>query len=268
VTELFGRQIILQVGIPGGTAKTVRDLRVAFRVDYKGGKSATANFDIYNPAPGTIDLALTKGVYTRLLAGYDTPALIFEGGPIRNGVQVQRKGPDRVLHIEARTGRGLVPARVSITLAQPTAVAEVINIALEALGLPRGVVRLPEALTLPAGFAYEGDAYTLVQRLSANQGAVATILDNGVQVLPQEDNATEQVVQFSVAARNLYNSPQRRDKGIIEVTAALDPKLRPGRRFIVQSEQINGTFKARDVSFVGDLYSNQFYVQATGRQIK
>lgn len=265
--QLFGRQIILQIGPPGGSARTVQDLRVAFKVDYKSGKSATASFDVYNPAPATIELALTKGVYFRLLAGYDAPALIFEGKAIRNGVQTKRQGPDRILHIEARTGPGLEPRRVRVNLTQDTQTLEVINRALAVLGMPKGVVRIDPTQTLPAGFYYEGDAYALIQRLGANEGVSVTMLDNGVQALPTEDTATEQVAVFSVAARNLYQSPERRDKGLIEITGALDAKLRPGRRFIVQSEQINGTFKARDVSFMGDLYTNQFYVKATGKQL-
>ena len=52
----------------------------------------------------------------------------------------------------------------------------------------------------------------------------------------------------------------------IAIVGLLEPSMRPGRLFVVQSRQFNGVYIARDVTFVGDSgWDVAYYVQVRGR---
>lgn len=240
---------------------------MSFRVSYKAGKVGKASIDVYNAAPETVAAALERGAFVRLLAGYGNPGVIFEGVALRNGTRTHRSGTDRILHIEGRAGKKL-NTRVQLSYATPVALSEVLDEVVKALALPRGVVRLEREVIFPSGFQYVGDGFALINRLMNNGGAVASILDGTFQALPAARTSTQDVVVFSSKTRNLIGTPQRRNKGVIETTALIEPRMRPGVQYVIESENINGRHKARDVTFMGDVYTNAYFVRCTGRQIR
>lgn len=272
MSELFGRQIVLQLGVPGEESRVVRDLRIIFQVDYKQGKQGEAAIEVYNPAPDTLAVAESRGVVARLFAGYARAEQLFEGAPIRGGIQIVRQGPDRILKLELRAGaRQWESARVALSFATGTRASQIVEEAARALGLPRGLIRF-EDYEFPDGFSYTGSAAELLDGITRAAGANVAIIDGALQVMPRDDDAGEDVAVFSATNGNLIGAPTRRtsgkDRGLIEVRAHLTPALRPGRRFVVQSERVNGPFLARDVSFAGDLYEPTFEVRATGREVR
>ena len=268
MTAQFGQTMALILGTAGGEARTTPGLRIAARVAYKNARAGEAEIEVYNPAPQTIAAAEERGVVLRLLAGYGVPELVFEGSPIRDGVNLRREGADRILSIAARTGGvQLEQGRLSLSYAQGTRVSEVVAEAARQLGLPQGVVQLGEDYDLPPGFSYSGSAGDLLQRLVSSAGSTLTVRDGVLQALPAGADTGEQVARLTPQT-GLLGSPTRRKgkkRALVEIEAQLIPGLRPGKRVVVESEALNGVFVARDVSFDLDL-AGEFKVAFTARE--
>ena len=263
---LFGRQVILQIGPEGGTARSFEGFRVTF--DVKMSKSSTPNsavIEAYNLNPTSIALAQDPTSLVRLFVGYDVPRQIFQGNPIANGVRLDRRGPDRVLRLELQDGgRAWQEARVSVSFATSTTLRQVYDAISAQLGLPAGTVRIAEDFTFPQGVTLTGPARDVLDRLAVSTSSDWFIRDGAIQFIGATEDTGEQAVVFSATAGNLIGSPTPKDNGI-EVTALLAPSLRPGKTFSVQSADYNGLYVAGDVSFRGDSgWDRPFYVTAVG----
>lgn len=269
MSELFGRQVFLQIGTEDSPGKSFRDLRISFRVDMtRAGTPNEATIAIYNVNEDTISLAQRPGAVIRLLAGYDVPRLIFRGSPVANGVRQQKQGPDRVLTIQAQDGgRELAGARVSVSFSTPTTLRQVFDEVAAQLGLPRGTIRLDDdAISYPNGVALQGTARDILDRIALSTGAHAFVRDGALHLIDADGDTGEQAVEFSAERGNLVGSPTPKDEGV-EVTALLEPSVRPGRPFALRSRRFNGIYVARDVSFIGDSgWDQAFYTVVTGRE--
>jgi hypothetical protein len=260
--SLFGRQVIIQIGPPGGTGKEFRGLRTTFQVEAnRSGKPAKAVIEVRNLNPDSISLLQAPGSVVRLIAGYDAPMQIFAGKPTKNGVNVRREGPDRVVHIEAQDGALDRAARVNVSFATDTDTDQVFAVVAAALGLPTGVLRTGSAIRLSQGVALVGPASEVLDRLCLSLGLRWYIRDGALVV--EDGNTGEAAVCFSSATGNLVGSPQRTDQGV-EVVGLMSPTLRPGKPFRVVSEEVNGDFVTDSLVFQGDSWQGDFYVIARG----
>lgn len=265
---LFGRQVVLQLGTEGNPGRSFRDLRVSFRVDMS--RTLTANtcaLVAYNLSPESVALAQQPGAIVRLLAGYDVPRLIFRGNPIRNGVTQTKQGPDRLLQIEAQDGgRQLAAARVNVVFKTQTTLAQVLDEVGRQLGLPTGTIRIDgTAITYPNGVTLVGPARDVLDRLALSTSSDFLVRDGALHVIPSDGDTGEQAIRFSVAQGNLIGSPKATDDGI-EIVGLLEPSMRPGRPFVVESDGFDGVYVARDVVFLGDSgWDQAYYVQVRGR---
>ncbi len=263
---LFGRQVHLQLGTSGSTGKTFSGFRVTF--DVKMTRSSTPNeavIELYNPNPATVALAQDPDAVIRLLVGYDTPLQVFTGNPIKNGVRLERRGPDRVLRLEAQDGgRAWGSARISVSFATQTTLRQVYDAIAEQLGLPAGTIRLDEDLVFPQGIALAGPARDVLDRLATSTASEWFIRDGVLQFVGSGEDTGEEAIVFSATGGNLIGSPTPKDDGI-EIKALLAPTLRPGRTFKVESADYNGLYVAQDVAFRGDSgWDQAFYVIASG----
>jgi len=265
---LFGRQVILQLGTEDGLGRSFRDLRISFRVDMSLTTSAnTATIMAYNLSPESVALAQQPGAIVRLLAGYDVPRLIFRGNPIRNGVVLQHQGPDRILKIEAQDGgRQLNSARLNVVFKTPTTLTQVLAEVSSQLGLPLGTIRLgTNEVAYPNGVTLVGKASDIMDRLALSTGSSMMVRDGTLFAVPNDEDTGETAISFSATAGNLIGSPKPTGDGI-EVVGLLEPSMRPGRPFVIQSRDYNGAYIARDVSFAGDSgWDQAYYVQVRGR---
>lgn len=269
MTALFGRQVILQIGTAGNPGKSFRELRVSFRVDMtRAGTPNEAKIAIYNVNEDSISLAQQPGAIIRLLAGYDVPRLIFRGSPVANGVKLTKQGPDRVMSIEAQDGgRELAGARLNVSFSTPTTLRQVFDEVARQLGLPTGTIRLKEdAISYPNGITLTGPVRDVLDRLALSTGSHAFVRDGVLYFLEADGSTPEVAIEFSTERGNLIGSPTPKDKGV-EVTALLEPSIRPGRPFVLRSRRYDGVYIARDVTFVGDSgWDQAFYTIVTGRE--
>ena len=263
---LFGRKVTLAMGPAGGSGKSFTGFRVSF--DVKMSTSSTPNsavLEAYNLNAASIALAQASDAVIELYVGYDVPRLIFRGNPTKDAVRIERRGVDKVLHIEAQDGGHVYKeARLNVAFATSTTVQQVFDAIRAQMGIPTGTIRLPSGVKFPHGLNLTGPARDVLDRLASSNGAEWYIRDGALQFVGAGEDTGEEAVVFSSTSGNLIGSPSPKDDGI-EVTALLAPSLRPGKPFRVQSKDYNGDYTATDVNFKGDSgWDKPFYVVAIG----
>lgn len=268
MTQLFGRQVFLQIGKENQPGKSFSELRVGFRVQMsREAVPNKATIKAYNLHPDTIALLQELDVIVRLVVGYDVPRQIFRGSPIKSGVRVEKQGPDRIVIIEAQDGgREYQSTQLNISFATPTTLQQVFDEVALQLGLPTGTIRINRNISYPHGFSYTGPARTLLDRIADSTASDWFIRDGALYVIGSNEDSGEEAVVFSSARKNLIGSPTPKDNGM-EVKALIEPSMRPGRLFQLESESYNGIYVAQDVMFVGDSgWETQNYVITTGKE--
>lgn len=265
---LFGREVVVQIG-PPSNIREHRDLRVTFRAELTDGSAPNkGTVSLYNVARESVEAIQADGAVVRVLAGYDAPQLVFEGDPVPQGVRGPvQQGPDRLLTIEALDGlRAVQGGRVSISYATATPVSVVLNDCATALGVPLGVVDLgPAAKPYPLGLTFTGQASDLLDRITRSNDALWHIRDGVLYVYPRTGSTGEQAPLLSVKNKNVIGQPGRKERGRVQVKTLLDPSLRPGRPFRVESREVEGFFVAEHVLHEGDSWRGPYYSTVTGR---
>ena len=267
---LFNRYVALDMGTEGSTGRRFTGFRVQFRVTHtRSSEPSSAVIRIYNIAADTIALAQQPEAVIRLIAGYETPLQVFMGSPVKNGVRVEKQGPDRILHIEAKDGgRQYKNSRINLSLATGTTLQQAVEAVQAELGLPTGVVHLGglASLQMSQGVVLTGPTRDVLDRLARSLG-VTWMMRDGTLVILSDDGTTGEVGPvFSPVSKNLIGSPEQTDQGI-RVTALLQPGLRPGMAFQVSgAESGNGDYNADRVEHQGDSgFDKDFYTIAEGR---
>lgn len=266
----FLRQVILEFGRPGATGKRFEDLAVSFRVTMTSSSAPhDAVIEARNLSADSVALLQRDDVVIRLLVGYDEPRLIFQGSPIKDGVEERLEGPTRVLRIQAQDGgREYRRTELNISYLTATTSGQVFDLVASELGLPRGAITLTRDIDYPQGVVLQGPARDVLDDLAEASNARWFITDGKLQVVPRDGAISERAVVFSAGAPgqagNLIGSPARKDGGV-EVTGLIAPSLRPGKPFRVRSEFITGDYVATRVEFRGGLRDTDFYVVAQGR---
>jgi hypothetical protein len=270
---LFGRQAWVEIGPEGGPGVRLADLRVSFRIEHKSGKAVnTGAISIYNPAPSSIALLHVPLAAIRLLAGYDAPQVIFQGPPVKDGVELLADGPNKILKVDAADGgRAYIGTAFNLSLTTPSTFGQVLALVLAETLWARGYIDPAiEAVSLPHGIVLQGRPSEILDRLAAAApplGADWFVRDNALYVLPRGQATPEVAPLISSTVGNLIGSPTQTKHGC-KVTALLDATMRPGRAFVVESLLVNGTFVAKDVTFIGDSgYDRDFYMQIVGRPL-
>lgn len=265
---LYGRRVILQVGQPNAEGLSWEGLRVSFRVQKNLGKNANkAAIAAYNLAPQSVARFQEPGAVVRLFAGHSIPRLIASGSPVKDGVQVERQGTERVLSLEIQDGgRQLVTSRLNLTFATETSAEQVFRTVADQLGVPLGATPELADVRLTQGITLTGPTRDVLGRLGDMAGLDLTIRDGALDAIARDGDAGDSAVVLSTANGNLLRVV-RKDRGI-EAVAILDARIQPGRRFVVESTvdtSLSGIYKARDVEYSGDTHDNDFTMTITGR---
>jgi hypothetical protein len=254
---LFQREVAVEIGPENGPGVRLADLRVTFKATHKASKAAsTAQIDIYNPAPSSIALLRAPLAAIRLLVGYTpVPRVIFQGPPIKDGIELQIRGGDRILKVDAADGgRAYVGTSLNVSMMTPTTFGQILAMILAETLWTRGHILVPEGLVLPHGVVLQGRPGEVLDRLAAAvppAGADWFVSDNTLYIVPKGQATPEAAPLISASQGNLIGSPTQTKTGV-KVRALIDATMRPGRVFVVESGLITGTFVARDVLFTGD----------------
>lgn len=279
MTSLFGRSCRVLVGPPPKTdvytlqtvdMLAVEGLRVAFKVT-KDDTPTPNNIEVqvYNLSATSRARFEERGARVIILAGYDGDVAQLASGDIRHG-QSLKQGVDWVTKVEAGDGeRALKHARVSGSWRPGTAVADVITSTAGKLGLDSNGVagKLGKAVgSFLSGYVQHGRASDELSKLLTPFGMSYSVQDGRVEVLSPDDAVSELGPLISpdtglVGTPEMGTPAKKGAKQVLKVKMLLQPRLRPGQRFVLQSSTLNGTFKAAKVTHTGDTFGNEWYTE-------
>lgn len=280
MAELLNRQFSLSVGEVGiATSRPVESgINPSLRIVFKITKSTqpepnTADIEVWNLAKESRALVDGTKVPVRLLVGYGTELFFLFGGDVLHAAS-QKQGVDWVTKLHLQDGgkkyRG---SRINVSLAPGTPLADALQIAASAIGLPVG--NLGTHLTnirgglekFSKGLVLSGKAEEEFDKLAQASGYEWSIQDGQLQVLGPNELAPGQSVLLSPDS-GLIGTPEVGDKGLLKARSLLQPGLTPGRLVVMDSNSVKGNYRIQKASYSGDSHGQDWYADIEGTPLK
>ena len=273
MTVFFGRTYLVTVGDVDVSA-----LDVQFDV-VKSTKSEpnTCELRIFNLSPDTRASVEAEDAPRMVVrAGYeadgDPPPMLFTGDARR--VYTEREGLDLVTTIQGSDrGRDIQTARISKSYNPGTAVTTVLRDAVSALGIGEG--NLSEFLAsysmrngsteFADGYVADGPARLVLDALvrAANlrwsvQNGNLQLLQTGQALQSTALRLTPQTGLVGTPTRN-YTGSTAAERRKVTCQAFILAGVEPGRRLVLESENIEGSFEVRQTVYKGDSTGTDWY---------
>jgi len=264
--SLFLRHVQLQIQRKGApNAKTLDGLRITAQAK----RSITATPDastvmIYGASPGSLQDLQTPGTVVRVLAGYQDQLASILSGTIRPGsLEITRQDGEVTAAMEVVDGRIAVRANAVSRAWDNVTSDEVISWAIQASGLARGTINPGKTVQYTRGFAAIGVVDTVFRQIAADTESTCVVQDGIVSFYPKGQSRRSTSLIISPTS-GMIGSPKRVEDGRVEVVTLLQPTLRPGDGFQVDSDSLGGKYIARDVSHDIDSWDGNFYTTVVG----
>jgi hypothetical protein len=278
VPTLFDRRVTLFAGkppVPGNFVSAPNVLRIEkLRIDFKITKDDKPNpnkceIEVYNLSEKHRGQLEEKGVRVALMAGYaDTQAQIFSGDA--RYVNSEKHGPDWITKFECGDSeRAFASARVSQSFGPGTSAKDVFGAIRTAMGVDggnlldkaKGIVRV-----FADGYVAHGLASTELTRLLEPENLGWSMQDGRIEVLGLMETLSGEVPEIG-ARTGMVGSPEfgtgekisAKKQAFMKVKTLLQPNLRPGMKFFLQSLKFSGFFKCRKVEHHGSTHGGEFY---------
>jgi hypothetical protein len=269
-SALFGRSFAIAVGPTVELARTWTDLRASFKITQTAQRTPSkATVEIYNLSEDSSTACREKGAVLQVIAGYgDAAGRLFLGGIDRSWREVQQT--DSITYIEASDGgRQFRTAFVNKSFSGEVTASRVLNELATAAGLPLGSVgELPD-VRIAEGLVLSGSVRDQMDRVAVMLGVEWWIQDEQLVVLAGSQHTGESAVVIGPDS-GLIGSPtpaqDPKKKGLVEVVSLLQPSIRPGRRFELESRQFDGVYRAESVEHSGDPWAQDWYTKITARE--
>lgn len=264
--------------------ESIQLLRVDFSVERTLDRDPnTADIAIYNLSDDSRS-AIQRKEYlgdvstasdVQLSAGYINNLLrLFKGGVQQ--VTHRRDGPDRVTYIEAEDSKAILTgSRVSQTYQGPISLRQVLDNIIQCSGLDKGNVETalnselrPGAgdYNFSTGYSFSGKCSDALEELFSMLGLRWSVQSG--QILALTDRLTSQAKEITIKEANgMVGSPEVGDEGYVSVRTLLEGKIEPGASLIIESEEINGRFRADKVVHSGSTWGNDWYTTVEARPL-
>jgi len=261
MSDLYLRNARLSVG-----TKQFRT-RIAFNIGKSGnGKSSNkGKVSVYNLSEDSRSFIEKSEDLMKLEAGYGGNYSVLYLGDIKK-VEHSRSGPDVITTLECGDGeKKLADSHIEISLGPDAKANQVINAAVDALGIARGVIKGIPQTAFKNGFSFSGKVSDLLDRMSKKEELEWSIQDNALQIFPVGQDTGEIAVLLNDRT-GLIGVPNKTEDGFV-AKSLLNPDIIPGRQVQVESKFLTGkaVFIAENVSHVGDVYEGDFLTQVEGK---
>jgi hypothetical protein len=277
--EQFKRTCTIEIGAPPNIVRVASNtgedhLRVAFKIERDNQRFPNnAEVAIYNLNPTTRGRLLLPGptgeITCRISAGYgDRPYQIFFG-VLRRG-RIERAGTDVVFRASAGDGEKAQPKEINKHFTKGTPVVAVLQAMIAASGLKPGNVaevsdaRLKYGSVLTRDLTIAGPVTEELEAFCRSLGLTWSIQDQAFQFLRVVTPYTLTQGPLVSPATGLIGTPRqdvdKEGKTKIVGQALLLPTLLPGKRFVLQSQDVNGVFVAKKTRHSGDMAGNDWFV--------
>jgi hypothetical protein len=272
--NLYDRRATLRVDTIEISFGDVLGLDLAFMVDKTIKPDPnTAEITIWNlneeHRQGLADKA-KDGITVYLEAGYKDATSVIAEGDLRF-VNTYRDGPDLVTKVCTGDGDKAKAGRISKSYGLATPVATVLRDVAKACNVPVGNLEtaITGATLTGAGSVYKGgtsvsgNAYEALQRLAASAGLEVSIQRGKLQFLAAGMGLAGKAYELS-AETGLYGSPSVDQSGMLKAQCGMLPDLFPGRKVVMDSELVTGTFKVTRARYIGDTAGADWHIDFEG----
>lgn len=272
-------------GIPGGYVNSHSDffetlpngieiekLRVQFKIEKSVDKEPnTCELEITNLAEGTRADLCKKPLIVRIDAGWEEDGGVRHlfGGDLVYGFS-KRDGTDWATVLQlADSSRAFQNARANKSFAPGTSVLVAAREAARSMGvaLPRNVEADPELQrAFSAGVQLHGSAALELERLLGPYGYSASFQNGRLQILKDDEVFSDRALVISKDTGMLgspeFGAPEKDGKPpTLTIKSLLYPQITPGGMLSVQSESINGIFRAERVTHTGDSHGEEWQTE-------
>ena len=228
-------------------------------------KSTVSIWNLSEDSRGIIEREIGSGVMV-LEAGYSGQLATLFAGDIAL-VEMRRNGPDIETRIEAGDGeRNLVDAHIELSLGPGATDSQIVDSALRALGLGRGVISGIPAARRSNGFAYSGPVADLLDQIARKNGLAWSVQGGAVQIRQEGDTSGRTAILLSDQT-GLVGIPNKTEDGF-KAECLLNPELEPGRLVRIQSALLTGevTYEVKGVEHIGDTHGEKWMTTVWGSQ--
>jgi hypothetical protein len=256
VAQIYNREAILQVGVPGQEGRDFTGLRVSFQIEKTSeSNSNTSRISVYNLNKENRSFVEQEGLNAILKVGYTPPGsetlseIIFQGDTKK--VENKLQGADWLTTFEVGDGEAaLVNSKFNKSFSKGLSLSSAIDEVAKTLGKPISVIQGIKDKVFKNGLTLSGSTKEILDSLTLEGGVEWSIQDDEIIILPP--TGTDGETAFLISRdTGLIGSPIKREKGI-ELITALNPKIRPGRQIQVESKFLKGLFRVRKVIHDGD----------------
>lgn len=230
--------------------RSITGLRLKFEI--KKSLNSTPNLaqiNVYNPNANTRNFLESDKTYVTLNVGYGTQKGLIFTGKVRNCI-VQRQGVDTVATIYSGDGqKDWENSIINKTYSEGVSVRQVVNDLIgtfketavgDLLGLDKPADKL-------RGQTLSGSTKDIFDTIAKDYGFEWSIQDGAVVTIPPGDLVRANEAVLIRADTGMIGEPTITQMGA-EVTALLNPQLKPNRLFRIES--INSAVSLGDLNFV------------------
>ena len=262
--RLYDRRARLIIGEVDIASEGEQGLQMSFTVNRALKRSAnTAEILIHNLSDGT--RAKIDGNVRRLVleAGYvDTLASVFTGD--RAWVTHSREMLGWLTTIEGGAGMGALTRKFSGSDAPGVPASTLAKDVLQSAGLAVNIAALEGMLgnlTYAGGKAAVGNVRDILRELAADAGIEFSVQDGEALFLAPRQVSNLPAFFLSadnglVGSPSRVRDPQRPRANIIKGASLLQPGIVPGRRLVLDSVALKGTFKVTSCTHAGDTHGD------------
>lgn len=254
--------------------RLARNLRISFKVERSlESKSNKAQAQIFNLNEDTRGRIATRTKLPQFIieAGYrDTYAQVFEGQAVE--ITTTRNAPGVVTTVKAQDGFKASKERFVKSYTPGVKVGDVIGDIAASLGVnaKKSIARAKAGdftggvKQLFSGLSVSGNSQTELDKLAKTYGFDWSIQDGELQVLLPTETTTEESVVLGPDT-GLVGSPERvldekkPGKIFVRGRSLLQPKIKPGRRLEIESNEISGSYRVLSVTHTGQSDGGDFF---------
>lgn len=259
---IYNRAGLLRVGQLGQEGRDLTGLRIGFQIEKTSeSNSNTSRITIYNLNKESRSFVEQEDLVGILDVGYspvgadDLIENIFQGDIKK--VQNKLQGSDWLTTFEVGDGeKALTESKFNKSFAAGASIEAAINEVAQSFGKPISTIQDITAKTFKNGLTLSGGSKNIMDTLTKEAGVEWSIQDDEVIILGAENTDGEEAF-FISRDTGMIGSPIKREKGI-ELTTALNPKIRPGRAILVESKYLEGEFRVRKVVHDGDTHEGSW----------
>lgn len=201
-----------------------------------GGFTSYADISIYNLSTDTANKAFKRGKTLSFKAGYEDSIDKIFSGTLRNIIR-ERRGPDTITRLICRGGKlAIDQAQINQTLGTDTQLVDIVRACATSMGYPIVMddAQFSDIPPYPYGYTLQGDPRVYLDEL-AQTHKFDYVVENERLVIVRQGYARQGDINVISQFTGMEGIPEISEVGV-DVVTRLNPKIRIGGKFRVESE--------------------------------